>query len=321
MEEGTAIAGILNSKTRIMDSIITQEGRRQMASGKMKAEFFSFTDGCAIYVNDTIVSGSSLDETYRLCFEASSLPQDQVTFEADDSGKLMALRGSGLNIAAGQLFSGSNGEIFLTGSQFASSADNLLSSASLDSFEKLRILSSPSFFDQDHNTFLLSQNNITFTISDRFPISSSAMQRGSIDQIESLFMDKRLSHVPNFRYLPPVNKARIGGSTSSLGTFPSLGQAPLQTVEDLNLEVADARKNGFEQVVRFFQKSAQNNIFAQFFEVSGNSVTKLDVIDFGLFTVASDNEYPTRHVFFVGKIFIDGFGSSTFVNLFTLIFR
>ncbi len=314
------MSGILDAKTRILDTIITQEGRRQIAAGKMKAEFYSFTDGSSMYGESTIVSGTSLDETYRLCFEASSLPQDQVTFEADDSGKLMALRGSGLKIMAGQLFSGSNGEVFLTGSQFASSVDNLLNSASIDSFEKLRVLSSPDFFDKNHNQFQLSQEAMTFTLSDNLPIPKTQMQRASIDHIESLFMDKRLSHVPNFKYLPPVNKARIGGTTSSLGTFPSLGQSPILTTDDLDKELSNAISTGFSQTVRFFQTSKQNNIVAQFFEVSGNAISKLDVIDFGLFTVPGDSEYPTRHVFFVGKVFIDGFGASTFVNLFTLVF-
>ena len=45
---------------------------------------------------------------------------------------------------------------------------------------------------------------------------------------------------------------------------------------------------------------------------------KLDVIDFGLFP--GENEKTTKHVFFAGKIFIDNNGSSTFVNMFTLIF-
>lgn len=315
------MSGILNAKERIFDTILTQEGRRQIASGKMKAEFFSVSDGTAIYSLSTILSGSSLNETDRICFEACSLPQDQVTFEADDSGKLMALRGSGLNINAGQLFSGSNGEVFLTGSQFASHADNLLSSSSLNSFKNLKLLGSPDFFDREHNTFTISDSSVAFTITDKYPISGSSMQQANIDQIESLFMDKRLSHLPNFKYLPPVNKARIGASTSSLGVFPNMGQAPIQTIDDLNKETALYAANGFSKTIKFSETSIDNNIFGQFFEVSGNAISKLDVIDFGLFYVPEDKDYPSRRVFFVGKVFIDSFGATTFVNMFTLIFK
>lgn len=313
------MAGILDPKTRIFDTLITQEGRRQFASGKMKAEFYSFTDGSAIYSTDTINTGSNLDATYRVCFEATSLPQDQVTFEADDSGRLGAFRGSGLKIQAGQVFSGSEGE-YMTGSAFSSLAGNLLGSASIDAFSQLRILGSPDFFDQEHNDFLIGNEDFTFTISDKLPISASASPRGNVDQMESLFMDKRLSHIPNFKYLPPVNRARVGAVTSSLGTFPSLGQAPIQTVTDLDNELRFSQQNGFEEVVTFYETSKQNNLVCQLFEVSNNSITKLDVIDFGQFTVPNDTEHPTRHVFFAGKVFIDSTGATTFVNIFTFVF-
>ena len=51
------MAGILNPKQRIFDSIVTQEGRAQIASGKLKAEYYSFSDSGAIYQLDTIISG------------------------------------------------------------------------------------------------------------------------------------------------------------------------------------------------------------------------------------------------------------------------
>lgn len=313
------MAGILDAKTRIFDTLVTQEGRRQFASGKMKAEFYSFTDAFSIYNTDTINTGSRMDETYRICFEATSLPQDQVTFEADDSGKLAAFRDSGFKIMAGQIFSGSAVEL-VTGSAFASLSSEMLSSASIEAFTKLRILGSPDFFEQQYNQFLIGNDTLSFAISDNMPISASAFQKGNIDQIESLFMDKRLSHIPNFKYLPPVNRARIGGTTSSLGTFPSLGQAPIVTNNDLENEFRYARQLGFQEEVTFYQTSKQNNLACQMFEVSGDAITKLDVIDFGIFTVPNDQEHPTKHVFFVGKVFVDGTGTSTFVNLFSLIF-
>lgn len=314
------MSGILDPKTRIFDTFVTQEGRRQFATGKMKAEFFSFTDAFAIYTTDTINTASNIDETYRMCFEATSLPQDQITFEADDSGKLRAFRNSGVDITAGQVFSGSEG-VFVTGSAFASLAGNLIGSASIDAFSKLRVLGSPDFFEQRFNNFEIGNSSFSFTITNDLPISSKAMQKATVDQMESLFMDKRLSHVPNFKYLPPVNKARIGNSTSSLGVYPSLGQAPISTIKDLESELKPTIDKGFQEVVTFFETSRQNNLVCQIFEVSDNSLIKLDVIDFGLFTTRENSLYATKHVFFAGKVFIDSMGSSTFVNLFTLIFE
>lgn len=313
------MAGILNSKQRIFDTIITQEGRRQFAAGKMKAEFYSFTDGFSIYATDTINTGSRLDETYRICFEATSLPQDQVTFEADDSGKLSAFRGSGVVLAGGQIYSGSATEL-VTGSQFASLSGDLITSASINAFSKLMILGSPDFFEQRFNEFLIGNDTFTFNITDNLPIANDAIKDGHIDQIESLFMDKRLSHVPNFKYLPPVNRARIGGTTSSLGVFPSLGQRPIVTNQDVENEIEASIQTGFEEIVTFMQTSKENNLVCQMFEVSKGVMTKLDVIDFGMFMIPNEQEHSSKHVFFIGKVYTDSMGTSTFCNQFTVIF-
>ena len=79
------MSGILDNKKRIMDVVITQEGKRQMANGDIRIQFASFTDKHTYYEAD-VVSGSS-DAQGRLYFEASSLPFDQITFETDDSGQ------------------------------------------------------------------------------------------------------------------------------------------------------------------------------------------------------------------------------------------
>jgi hypothetical protein len=72
--------GILDSKSRILDTILTLEGRRQIADGKLKVEWVSLSDSFTFYESD-LVSGST-DATQRLFFEASHSPQDQITFEA-----------------------------------------------------------------------------------------------------------------------------------------------------------------------------------------------------------------------------------------------
>ena len=43
------MAGILNSKTRILDTILTLEGRRQLADGDFQVKYVSFTDGSSFY--------------------------------------------------------------------------------------------------------------------------------------------------------------------------------------------------------------------------------------------------------------------------------
>lgn len=318
------MAGILNPKQRVFDSIITQEGRAQIATGKLKAEYYSFSDSGAIYQLDTIVSGG-LDVTYRLCLEATNLPQDMITLEADDSGKLIGKFPGQANeqiiISNGQILSGANREeqVPVSGSQFNSLAGVLLSS-SIDNFKKLQIIASPDPIDVKYNEFIINPKQIKFKITDaNLPIDQNGIETITINEVESLFQDKRLSHVPNFNFLPPVNRAKIGATEKNpLGDYVNINQAPILTYEELNLELNNLRKIGYSNVIYFTETSRENNLVGQFFEVSNGQMIKLDIIDFGLFP--GENEKTSKHVFFAGKIFIDNNGSSTFVNMFTLIF-
>jgi len=317
------MAGIISGKDRVLDTIITQQGRAQISTGKLRAEYVSFSDMGAIYLLDTIVSGG-LDTTSRLCFEAGNLPQDMVVFEADDGGRLLGNFVSGstvMQVAAGQIFSGSNRDerVSVTGSQFASLSDKLLSTT-VDNFKKLYILSSPDPIDERYDQFIIGPTDTTFAITDEKPIGPDDIKEISIDHVESVFYDKRLSHIPNFKFLPPVNKPRTGETGGApLGLYVNLNQKQILSYADIQQELAASALGGFEEKVRFTETSKANNLLGQFFESSGNEMTKLDVIDFGKFPPDADG--IIRHVFYVGKVFLDGMGSTTYVNMFTLIFE
>jgi hypothetical protein len=311
------VVGILDSKTRLLDTIVTVEGRRQLASGKMRVEFVSFTDGETFYQGD--VASGSTDPSERVYLEACDLPHDQITFEADDAGKLTPYRGSTLGVIDGKVLSGSS-DAFLhvvTGSTFASLSELLLSS-SVDNFRKLyAVRTDDAFFDDEHE-FSTSINDVTFNVTDSVPFRRKEVTAVQVDHIESLFQDKRLSHVPNFRYLPPVNApTRPGQGTTPLGDFPMLGQrsTPL-TYAQL---IGDLASREF-RVIDFAPTSIQNNLVSQVFEIGQDRMLKLDVIDYGELTTG-DPEFPRKRVFFVGKVFIDSFGAQTFVNMFTLVFE
>jgi hypothetical protein len=151
--------------------------------------------------------------------------------------------------------------------------------------------------------------------------------------VESLFADKRLSHVPNFSYLPPTNKKKSHENIGSpLGSFPKVGQREIISYSDLQREIEGYRD--YTQTVLFTQTSKHNRVFGQLFEAASGKISKLDVIDFGIFTVDGENIAPsevqkieemdqsviTKHVFFAGRVYLDHNNCSTFVHLFTFIF-
>lgn len=304
------MAGILNNKSRILDSIVTLEGRKQIVGGKLKIEFASFSDRFAFYEAD-IASGST-DASNRVYFETVSLPQDQVTFEADDSGRLLSFEGRNfVKTKMGKPVV--SGSFLVDKSQFASTANTLLSS-SVDNFKDMRSIGSNEFFRDDKN-FITSNNDVKFSITDERPLRSEDVQSISVEKAESFFQDKKLSHIKNFKYLPPKNKKTITDPEGSLlGEYKSLSQSEVLTFKEV---MDDLSSREFETIF-FSETSRFNNIFAQFFEVSGADVKKLDVIDFGSFPV-DDGE--SVHVFFIGKIYVDSMNRSTFINIFTVVFE
>jgi len=90
------MAGILDNKKRIMDTIVTQEGRRQLSSGNFKIKYASFTDGNVFYEED-LLTGTT-DATLRIPFEAVNKFQDNIVFETDDSGNLLSFQGTDVEL-------------------------------------------------------------------------------------------------------------------------------------------------------------------------------------------------------------------------------
>lgn len=318
------MSGILDSKTRIFDTILTPEGRKQLAKGTLRATFYSFTDSGALYNEDTIVSGSgsvspeALDSTFRFNLEATGLPQDSITFEVDDSGKLIGAPVSGserFNIVGGQIFSGSkeHQRVHVTGSVF-SSLSKVLLSGSINSFKNQMILRSPDPLDNKEKEFLLGQQDINFNITPDRPFKPGELTSANVNHIEGFFQDKRLSNIPNFKFLPPVNKARSGETERrTVANYLNLNQPDINTWEQLEEEFKQ-----FESVtIPFTETSRENNLLCQFFETSQDRIKKLDVIDFGTLRTTNGG---LKHVFFVGKIFMDDYNCPTFINMFSLVF-
>jgi hypothetical protein len=321
------MSGFLDSKTRILDTVVTSEGRRQITQGKLRISHVSFTDGGTFYAAD-VVSGSS-DATLRPMLEASDLPQDQITFEADDSGRLVPFRSAGaVRVRAGQLVSyqtvsGAYGfvetSVVLSGSDAADQQAVLLDE-SLVSFQRQLMLGTRDALFEDDG-FAAGPSTVTFTIDDRGPIKDSSLQRASLDRMESLFQDPRLSHLPNFRYLPPVNHVRVAESRSSpLGNYRPWGRVGRMTYDELATELKRVELSGGSRSIRFDPTSRTNRIVCQLFERAPSGLRKLDVIDFGVHATG-DPTSPSIRVLFAGKLMTDSAGTDTFLHLFTLVFE
>ena len=94
------MSGILNNKQRFVDTVITQEGRRQLASGEFKVEFATFSDLGAFYGKHP--DSGSIDMSTQLQLEAPSFgPVDTVTLESNLVGNVVASVIPGVMITSG----------------------------------------------------------------------------------------------------------------------------------------------------------------------------------------------------------------------------
>jgi hypothetical protein len=320
-----------------MDTIVTLEGRRQVASADLKIEYVSFTDTATYYKAD-LASGSA-DASERIYLEQCHLPQDQITFEADDSGRLAPFRnGSGITMKDGQILdysfnaltasvlTGSNqGMRFLRGDEFASTAETLLAS-SIDNFNRLRLIGTKDKLFEDDG-FGLGNKKVEFTIHNNRPLPDATHHVAHVNHLESLFQDVRLSKVVNFKYLPPINKVEDRGIDKRdhrhtwqhhLGYYKPWGRSHLYGLspQQLEHELAHYERMGYAKTLVFEPTSKRNRLMGQFFEVHFNVMKKLDVIDYGWYTWHG----ARRHVFFAGKVLNDENGTHTFIHLFTFVF-
>lgn len=320
------MSGILNNRQRILDSIVTYEGRRQMSTGKFVAKYVTFSD-CATFYEADVVSGSS-DASNRLFFECCNLPQDQITFETDDAGKLQPFKNQeGITVYNGLIFSGSDTNAqTLIGEEFASTADFLLGST-LSSFRNLQTIGTVDSIFEDEQ-FLLSDLNVNFKITNDNPIKDISLQNANINELDSFFNDPCLSRLPNFQYLPPINLLPKNVEITNvdaienyrLGSYSRLGSDKQLQYDEIEKQVLISQNKGNLSQITFDPTSIENNIACQIFELSNNQISKLDVIDFGKFK-SDDPRNSDKHVLFAGKVFVDDFGSHTFVKIFTIIFE
>jgi len=333
------MSGILDNKKRMVDVFVTQQGRQQMSNGDMRISYVSFTDGDTYYRGD-IASGSA-DATNRFFLEASNAPQDQITFETDDSGLLKPFPNSlGVSVAAGKIVSYSftvpTGSVFsgsldnttvLSSTAFAYSGSKLLDE-SLNNFAKLRSIGTRnSIFDDD--SFAVGPDNVEYVISDTRPVQDIRRHVQHIDQIESIFEDARFSNVKNFAYLPPINriddetidKTNVNETSKfQLGYYPPWGHNKRLTYAQLNHELMYYERLGFSRTFTIDPTSRDNRLIAQMFEQSSDTLRKLDTVDLGRFQTGNENN-PTAHVFLAGKMLTDSTGVNKFVHLFTLVFN
>jgi len=312
------MAGILNPKTRFLDTFVTQVGRDQLAHGELRFEYATFSDYGTFYESSIDDPEVTEDSSNRIFFQPVNRPQDQVIPEFDDDGFISFPAGD-FDIANGSLLlvSGTSGTQ-LMGDALVQSASLAISDCST-SFSEMQPLRSEEL-NADSTGFKMSVDVGEFQITKLVPIPPAGLTSVQLSNVESLWQDKKLAHVANYQYLPPLQK----GTGNQLRDWPRLEQAGPQSWDDLAKELGASNPSGETGcgdpiTATFSSTSRDNNLVCQIFEVTSGSMNKLRMIDFGEFEDL-DPDSPGRHVFFAGKLMVDDYGQDTFINLFTVVF-
>lgn len=322
------MAGILDAKTRVMDFVLTDEGRRQIRDGDLRLAYASFSDLGTYYEEDS--AGIAEDASSRIYFESVSRQQDRIVVESvlgvitsfstagisgtyDLSGELIAT----VPEAPASAYESLN----LSGSQVVEDADNIVSSIT-NNFHENQFIAKEDVFSYKQG-FELSDELVSFRPNSDSPINTwqytsvdNRVRPPTISSLDSISFDRRFAHFPNFKFLPPVNKAGSGRlGNQQIGIYPNLNQPEILNYAALKEEL----KGKQVHEIRFDPTSRDNNVMLQPFEFdnSTGTVRKLVIIDYGVFP----NEKKTSagvHVFFIGKMLRSRDGSYKFVNIFTL---
>ena len=318
------MAGILDNKKRVMDVLVTHEGRKQASAGTYAVRFATFTDYQTFYHASGSL-GVADDATKRIFFEATNRYQDMIVPELEPGGNSVSqpFRAGdfivhGKSIASGTFRSGSvqGTTENISGPELDRIKTNFLESIA-QNFKDLRTISTRDTF-AINNGFIISPTTGTFLIGED-TVYNEAPPGGMLplESSPSMFQDRKLSHLPNFRYLPPVNVSYDSSPGAPLGTYPRLNEVGFLRFEDLMRNLKDKEHREFY----FEQTSRDNNILSQFFEFDRrflDGLQKLSIIDFGNYP-GENSQDTEKQVFFVGKIKRDSNGTDTFLNIFTVV--
>lgn len=311
--------GILDPKKRVMDVIMTPIGRESLSKDGLSIAYATFTDGQAYY-DPSSITGSYDTASDRIYFEApSSLSQDLFCLTTDDTGKLIPANVFGTSITSdGSLYEqsieGSSAVVGLqSGSNFSSAVTSVINLFQ-QSFSYNTIIGSRDPLDEESD-FVVTPNTASFDV----PLDVYTNDFESINNVDSLFFDKRFSNLPQFKFLPPFTKK--SGTKSNLGKFQNIKRFNDYTLNDLKSEVFGTNSDPVKQRVDvdFETTSNTNDITLQMYEITTSGVTKLDAVDFGEVVDRSDKTRPSKRVIFFGKVFLDDTQTATYVNLFTVV--
>jgi hypothetical protein len=312
------MAGILDPKRRVIDAIVTINGRQQIAANTIDFAFASFSDEGVFYDSDDGVSARDISSLPM--FEVASLPRDVIVPEVDSEGLLSLSLSDGNKVIRGRkLVTGSYDKVtivdgkrqvvqvtpILTGAFNVYSGSQDIMQTCLQNFSQLNLIGTDDGI-QDSD-FSISPSDLRLLTYDIM---------ASIDHIKPMVFQDEFSFSIQTLYAPPFSTPDLNSETQDL-----LADYPKLTTEDYS-SFSKFRENILDTAISnqsFFINATgkSNSLIGQMFEIGDNETTKLLIIDYGQFKSGG----ITQRVYYLGKMIRDEFGIAKFCRMFTMVFE
>lgn len=317
------MAGILDSKTRIIDFVLTETGKEQLRDGRLRMEFASYTDLHTFYEG---TDGVADDASGRLMLEAFRRVQDKITPEALPDGRLLNFQQGDLRLFDSGILSGTAGQVFEP--ELATTAFNRFLSGSADNFSQNRILSERDEFEAGVG-FALSKTSVSLPNNVQTIQNLPSTTPYPVNSIPPIPFDKRFSGIVNYTYRPPA------------GLLPSEDDSSLNRSELRDFLFPDPRPFGTEyeapsarlRLAELIKSSAifeglgvaeieirteeNDDVMIQcYLQINGNELTKYVAVP-----IAAESDRSTEY-YLLGKILTDkDDGTDRFVDAFMLVLK
>jgi hypothetical protein len=307
------MAGILNSKERVMDFIITNFGKEKLNSGDLDISYATFTDMHTFYEGYENVAE---DASNRIIFENFSRVQDVIVPPALPNGDILNFESGDIKLVGDKILSKnlqsvSGSSLFL----------NQYLSSSFNNFKENYILSE---FDDIFETkdFSLSKERINFNINRiissgitlenflRYNISNS-----STDLVPPI-LDARFSNITNYLYRLPIGLSNESNDYFTKNRFTSnLENKDYQNERIKSMIAGFTNTYGLNSTIDVVNENNSSYIL-QFFIQSEEKIKKLLILDLGYDPNTNESYYQ------VGKfVKTSEIGVESFVDSFILVLK
>ena len=298
------MAGVLDSKNRVMDVILTDIGRDQMNRGEFEVSFVSFSDKGSEYVDNG--EGVAADITDRLYFESFSSPADEIVPEISNDGDFVLTKkiSPTLTVNNGVLF-----EKTATGYAKVDAFANIGSFTNIlpGRFKSLQIVRSYSEVDD------FDVNRTSIELKTTRKVSTSLPE--GIDLIKPILVDSRFTGTINTLYLPPTGVN--GGKVTPLRAYNRFG--PENTEKNVLDEIRNKSWSSARIEIGSIDTFEEYNILGQAFMKQDQTVRKYLVVDAGEYL--NEKNEIIMQVYHLGFIYKDETGTSKFSRAFSLVFH